>query len=61
MAPIGVLRTSRNMKKDCGEQGCPNDHPGLGTGPGNEVIEYAQLNGPLADFAAVNPDVRFRR
>jgi hypothetical protein len=25
-ALIGVLKTSRDMKKDCGEPGCPNDH-----------------------------------
>ena len=25
-APIGVLKTSREWEKDCGEPGCPNDH-----------------------------------
>src|SRR6478609_2102967 len=28
LALIDVLRTSRDMRKDCGTQGCPNDHLG---------------------------------
>jgi hypothetical protein len=39
LALIDVLRTSRDMRKDCGKQGCPNDHLGQGTRLGNEVIE----------------------
>src|SRR5882757_4558694 len=25
-ALLGVLKTSRDLKKDCGKPGCPNDH-----------------------------------
>jgi hypothetical protein len=38
-ALIGVPKTSRDTKKDCGEPGCPNDHRNQVLARGDEVIE----------------------
>jgi hypothetical protein len=32
-AHIGVPKTSRDTKKDCGKPGCPNDHRSQGFRP----------------------------
>jgi hypothetical protein len=36
---IGVLKTSRDMKKDCGKPGCPNDHRRKMLARWDEMIE----------------------
>jgi hypothetical protein len=36
-ALIGVLKTSRDTKKDCGEPGCLNDHPSQVLARGDEA------------------------
>jgi hypothetical protein len=41
LALIDVLRTSRDMKKDCGKQGCPNDNRTQVLARDDEVIERA--------------------
>src|SRR5258708_4085543 len=38
-ALLGVPKTSRDWKKDCGKPGCPNDHHGQVLARGDEVIE----------------------
>ena len=38
-ALIGVLKTSRDLKKDCGKPGCPNDRRSQCSLVWDEVIE----------------------
>ena len=38
-ALIGVLKTSRDLKKDCGKPGCPNDRRSQCSPVWDEVIE----------------------
>src|SRR6266436_2869542 len=38
---LGVPKTSRDTKKDCGEPGCPNDHRSQVVARGDEVIEQS--------------------
>ena len=38
-ALIGVPKTSRDTKKDCGKPGCPNDHRSQVLARGDEMIE----------------------
>src|SRR6266478_2429732 len=40
-ALIGVPKTSRDMKKDCGEPACPNDRRSQTLARGDEVIEQS--------------------
>jgi hypothetical protein len=40
-ALIGVPKTSRDTKKDCGKPGCPNDHHGQVLALGDEVIKQS--------------------
>src|SRR6266849_9987695 len=42
-ALIGVPKTSRDWKKDCGEPGCPNDHRSQVLARRDEVIENVRL------------------
>jgi hypothetical protein len=50
----GGPRTSRDLKKDCGEPGCPNDHRSEVLAGGDKVIEQERRlpllarNGPPA-------------
>ena len=41
LALIGMPKTSRDLKKDCGEPGCPNDDRSQMLARGNEVIEQS--------------------
>src|SRR5258706_16241903 len=49
-APIGMPKTSRDTKKDCGKPGCPNDHRSQVLARGDEMIEQERRLPPLALF-----------
>jgi hypothetical protein len=40
---LGVPKTSRDWKKDCGEPGCPNDHRRKMLARWDEMIEQARF------------------
>jgi hypothetical protein len=53
-ALIGVPKTSRVTKKDCGKPGCPNDHHSLVLAGAGEMIEQERRLPPLARLRHAN-------
>src|SRR6266481_3884608 len=54
-ALIGMPKTSRDTKKDCGKPGCPNDHRSQVVARGDEVIEQS---GDFRSWAVFRPCAR---
>ena len=60
---FGVPKTSRDLKKDCGKPGCPNDYRRRDFARGDEMMEQSGdfRLWPLPDVEPGSHDVRFQQ